>query len=228
MEAATARNLDEYGPATPRHDPPQARTDGGGATDRAPETFFVLDTTAVAATGHEQEDRAKGRGPRVHQLPVVIGGQRTVKTFTFEPGKPLKMPIAHAIKFLKNKEFVRTDEDGNELPYNRQPKQPEELGAGERFKLDDNQTIAHYGELTNTALWQRALELPGGEAIDRQNRQALMSFLVASKVKKREENLEKEARARAEARKRNAPEADDGDEFLPAPEPETGDASAED
>lgn len=201
--------------------PPSQMSDGGGSPAKAPECFYVLDSTAVRLTGHETEDRAKGRGARTHDILILDGRQQVVRSYTFQPGTPLQLPVPVAIKFLRNQEFIRTDENGNPLPYNRQPKQPDEFGAGAKFALPDHQTIADYGELTNTALWQRALEMPGGEAIDRGNRQALINFLIAAKTRRREANKEKEAAARAAQQKRSGvdqvEDLSDG-EFIPPPE----------
>ena len=171
---------------------------GSDSKDAAlPKKWFVLDTTAKPTTGQEQIDRSAGFGPRAHQMIIVDGRQSFVKTFTFLPGKPLELPIEVAIKFLKNPGFMRTDEDGNPLPYHRQPKQPDELGPGEQFKLEDHQTVADYGELTTASLLQRVLELPGGEALrDKRDREDMIAFIKKSKDAKRRANLEQKKGAK--------------------------------
>lgn len=194
--------------ATPqtRHDQlagDTASNEGGAST--MPATFFVLDMTAIP-----------GKGTRIHEM--VVEGR--IRTFKFEPTEALELPVAIAIKFLKHKEFRRTDAHGNLLAYRRQPKQPDELGAGEAFKLEDHQSIADYCELTTVALLQRALELPGGEMLpDKTDRQALIDFLIKSKVKRRAANVE---RTRAKAAQTEVARDRDGDlgdgEFLPEPE----------
>jgi hypothetical protein len=163
--------------------------DGGGNV--LPKTFFVLDTTAIP-----------GKGSRDHAM-IVLGLH---KSFKFEPGIPLEMPIEIAIKFLRHDAFKLTDKDGNPLPYHRQPRQPDELGAGEKLELNDHQTVADYGELTNMALLQRALELPGGEMLkDKGDRQSLTDFIIRATVARRKLNASKEADR-------------DADSFLPDPE----------
>ena len=192
--------------------------DGAGSkpkpdsTERAklPETLYVLDTTALPS-----------RGPREHEMIVSDArGQKLRKAFKFEPGVPLELPFAVAIKFLKIPEFKRSDKDGNLLPYQRQPKQPNELGAGERFALADHQTVADYHELATMNLLQRVYELPGGELLekstDRENipafREKLINFLIRTTVERREANA---ARASGIAPK-NAPARDvEIEEFEP-------------
>lgn len=212
---ASAAALNE--PQTQAPSPPN---DGGGAMGKVPKTFFVLDTTAVRATGHDQEDKAKGRGPRTHDMIVVDGRHKIVKSYVFEPGKPLELPIEIAIKFLKTEGFIRTDAEGNPQPYHRQPKQPDELGAGERFMLDPHQTVADYGELTTMSLLQRVLELPGGEAIgDKRDREAMIDFLMKSRAAKAKANMEQRPSRTAPAAAPAAP-VDEDDEFIPAAQPD--------
>lgn len=153
--------------------------------------FYVLDTTAIA-----------GKGERVHQM--MVDG--LLKNFTFQPGIPTLLPIEVAIKFLKHDAFRLTDKDGTLQAYNRRPKQPDELGAGERFSVPDHQTVANYTELTNAALQQRVLELPGGEGLpDLKNRQMLIDFIIKTTVERRKANAEKKPDIGA-------------DEFIPPPE----------
>lgn len=166
------------------------------ATKPAPIMWYVIDTTALP-----------GGQNRTHEL--IVGKVKT--GFVFEPGKPKALPIEIAVKFLKVESFKRTDEHGNLVPYNRQPKQPDELGAGERFKLGEGETIARFEELTNVSLLQRCLELPGGEAMSggemepRERRTKMIAFIVATMEERRKANLAKEADM-------------DRDSFLPPPE----------
>jgi len=177
-----------------------------------PKKWFVLDTTAKPLTGQEQKDRSEGFGPRAHEMIIVDGRQSFVKTFTFQPGKAMELPIELAIKFLKNPGFIRADEDGNPLPYHRQPKQPDELGPGEQFKLEDHQTVADYGELTTASLLQRVLELPGGEALrDKRDREDMIDFIKKSKEVKRRANLEQKKGAKPI---RPVEAEDDGEEIV--------------
>lgn len=108
---------------------------------------FVVDPTAI----HDSV-------PRVHEL--ILDGKKV--SFKFEPGKPLEMDIAAAVKF-HSKGFVLTDADGKPLDQSRRPKQPDELEAGEKLVLSADEVVARYDELNMRALLTRVLELPGGE-----------------------------------------------------------------
>lgn len=160
--------------ATRLQQQPQPKTDG---TEKAaiPPKLFVLDTTATDKSG-----------PRKHEM--IVEGR--VRQYIFQPHQPLELPFPVAIKFLKIEAFLRTDEKGEVMPYQRQPKQPHELGAGQKFVLQDHQTIADYKELSNMALYQRALELPGGENVE-QKREAMIDFIVRTTVQMRKANEEK-------------------------------------
>lgn len=149
--------------------------------------LYVLDSTAVT-----------GQGNRTHSQ--MVDGIET--PYVFEPGKPLGIPAAIAIKFLKHEAFKLCDEKGTLLPFKRRPKQPDELEAGETLKLSDEECIARYDELSDRSLQARVLELPGGEKFaTNPSRQAIIDFLVEKK---------------AEARKINAAAPERGrDDFVP-------------
>jgi hypothetical protein len=152
----------------------------------------VLDLTATAESG-----------PRTHEQ-IVNGAKRQ---FTFKPGEPLELPIEIAVKFLKHAEaFKLVNAEGEIVPYNRQPKQPEDLQAGETLALAENETIARFDELSTAALVQRVMELPGGEQFaqseTKPERSALVAFLIDAVKQKRKGN--------------QAPKPDVGpDEFVP-------------
>lgn len=135
--------------------------------------WFVIDTTAQHGSA------------RIHDQ--LIDGQP--QAFTFERGKPLEMPAAIAIKFLRDPAFVRTDAGGKPMPYKRAPKQPEDLGAGERLILAEDETVARYDEMSTSALLQRVVELPHGEkftkAAEKPAREDLIEFIVQSKKERR-------------------------------------------
>jgi hypothetical protein len=162
------------------------------AKTAAPKMLHVVDTTAQP-----------GQPPRVHEMPVA--GIAT--PFSFEHGKPLPMPHAVALRFLRHETFVLTDADGKPLPFQRRPKQPEELQAGEQLKLADDEVVARYEELSTIALQTRVLELPGSEhfAAERPDRKAMIAFL---------QNAKAEAKARTAS---SEPDIGDG-EFVPAAE----------
>ncbi len=144
----------------------------------APKKVFVIDTTAVD-------------GPRVHEM--IVDG--TIKKFTFQPREALELNLAVAVKFLKHEAFQLANEKGEALPYDRRPKQPDELGAGEKFKLGENETIARYDELMTSALLQRALEMPGGEKFtgkDKPDRVAMIDFIKGTLAERQKVNTAKE------------------------------------
>lgn len=155
-----------------------------------PQIFHVIDTTAVP-----------GGGNRAHEMMV----EGVLKTFEFEPGKPRPLPRAVALKFLNIEAFKLVDENGNLKPFRRPPKQPHELGAGEQFTLGDDETVAHFDELSTPALQHRVITMPGGEQLGNASRSDMVAFIVA---------------ARKVAAKLNVAKTPDvgRDEFVPLPD----------
>lgn len=136
----------------------------------APAQMYVLDTTCRPG------DNAK----RTHDMP--INGQ--VRPITFEYGKPLALPEVLARKFLEYDAFLHTNAEGDVLPYQRRPKQPEDLGAGEALVLKDDETIARFDELSTIALQNRVIAKNGGEKFAASSdRGAMIAFLAALKPK---------------------------------------------
>lgn len=162
---------------------PATTTTTTGATapkkDTKPAHLLVLDSTAT-------------EGPRTHEQIV----DKIVTPYTFERGKPLRLPYAVAAKFLQHDAFKCVNEEGKIIAWQRRPRQPEELGAGERLKLADNETIARYDELSSAALFQRAVELPGGErfakAGQRPERTDMIAFITEAAVLKKKANVSNE------------------------------------
>lgn len=134
--------------------------------------LLVLDTTAI-------------NEPRIHEQTV----EGVIKPFTFERGKPLPLPYEIAAKFLKHDAFKLMNDKGEIIAWKRRPKQPDELGAGERIRLSEDETIARFDELSNQALLGRCVELPGGEVFtigkDRPERADMIAFLVKAAKEKR-------------------------------------------
>jgi hypothetical protein len=160
-------------------------------------TMRVLDTTAVD-------------GPRIHDMDV----KGAIRKFKFEPGVGTEMPATVAAKFLKHAAFTLVDENGNALKYERAPKQPEELQAGETLVLAPHETVARFDELSSRALVQRCAEIPLGEKFalaEKLDRPGMIAFLVDAAAIKRKKN----------------PATSDvaSDEFIP--EPATGDEAAQ-
>lgn len=143
-------------------------------------TVFVLDITATSESP-----------VRTHEL--IVDG--VLKPFVFHHGKPLALPLPIALKFLKTESFKRTDAAGNVIEFKRRPKQPDELGAGEKIRLGDHETIARYDELSSAALLQRAAELPGGEVFAKSgtpDRDGMIEFIKETKAKLKKANTAKE------------------------------------
>lgn len=138
------------------------------------EKMLVLDTSAVPSENSPTGERSHAQ---------IING--ITKIFRFLPGVGTPMEPSIAAKFLRHEAFRLVDADGNELPYERVPKQPTDLQAGEKLVLADNETVARYDELTNAALLQRVLPLPGGEkfSADAPDRKAVIDFIIAAQQK---------------------------------------------
>lgn len=147
------------------------------------ESMLVLDTTATPS-------ELNPTGERIHAQ--LIGN--FPQQFKFLPGKGTSLPAAVAHKFLQHEAFRLVDESGSELPYERTPKQPSDLGAGEKLNLADNETIARFDELSNKALLRRVLPLPGGEQFSEKanNRQEIIDFIIEHRRQKAAENKAKE------------------------------------
>jgi hypothetical protein len=132
-----------------------------------PEFLYVQDTTATA-----------DYPTRTHEL-VVDGA---VKRFTFNVGERHKLPVEIALRFLKVKSFIVTDE--NEKRYDPTPVDPQ----ASDFQLADNEVVALVSELSTEALVIRAKQIPGGEKMKaKDGREALIEFVHGSILKKRAE-----------------------------------------
>ena len=126
-----------------------------------PETLFVEDLTA------QSYDH-----PRVHTH--IIGGHE--KDFEFFKGKKNEMPFAHACRFLIDPAFVVRDADGNVFKPS-----PKRISTTDITSLRADQVIADIRELTNDALYLRAMKFPGGESLNRSMaREEIVEFLIAA------------------------------------------------
>lgn len=144
----------------------------------AARTLFVLDTTATPDVRERSHD-------------MMVDG--IVTPFKFEYGKPRELPYAIAVKFLRHSAFLLTDAKGSRLAYQRRPKQPDELGAGEQFKLGEDEVVARYDELSSHALQQRVLEMPDGDRFaENPKRDEMIAFIVAARKAKEAANKAKE------------------------------------
>ncbi len=152
--------------------------------------WFVVDLSAVSE-------------PRYHD--VIIDG--TLRQVKFTRGEPTAMPAHVALKFLRHPDaFKRTDEHGTPMPFSMAPKQPHEMEAGQKFKLERDQTVALMSELHTPALKARVLAIEGGERFkDSRDRDAMIEFLIAKTEEKQRKNIGAEPGLGI-------------DEFTPAPE----------
>jgi hypothetical protein len=161
-----------------------------GGADKAPtgrthpDKVLIVDTNA-----HPDQPSADGtktiKGSRVHEM--MIDGRK--RAFVFEHGVPLAVEWPVAIRFLRDEAFRLVDENGEELPFQRTPKQPHELEAGQQFRLGDEETVARYEELHDEALRLRAMQIPGGERFGRStNRDAMVEFIMSANASRRREN----------------------------------------
>jgi hypothetical protein len=137
--------------------------------------MYVRDMTATLASG-----------ARTHEM--MVNG--AVEAFEFKPGKSVKLDRAVAVKFLMHgpQAFRLCDKDGVFIDWKGTPRQPGDLQAGERLRIDADQTVAYLNELTDEALWLRCAALPGGEAVADGSRDGMISFIVESVQKRRREN----------------------------------------
>lgn len=109
---------------------------------------LVVDTTATDPNR-----------PRIHEY--IEGGQ--VKRLSFKPNEAKELPRLLAATFLKHEGFIRVNAEGDQIEWDGAvPKQPSEMGAGEKFVLKANETIARFSELTAQAIANRAALIPGG------------------------------------------------------------------
>jgi hypothetical protein len=168
--------------------PPPAPAPAAAPEKVSDQVLYVLDSTAQPDTiGSDGRPIA---GVRTHIM--LVDGLE--KPFSFRHGVPLALPKTVAFQFLRHPEFKLTDAEGNPQPYQRQPKQPGELQAGEKLVLNDDETVARYDELSTPALQQRVLEIPRSEkfASEKPSRPEMIRFIVAHVVKVKETTAAKE------------------------------------
>lgn len=167
------------------HAPRPPQTNPGAAAEGPQSELYVVDRSATARSG-----------PRTHELLDASGYARP---YTFEPFKPVLLPLAVALKFLASEGFVLTDAHGTEQPFRKAPKRPEDLVAGEKLELKPDETVARYDELSTKALFFRCAVLPGGEVVAQSNdRNAMIRFIVDHYETLRRKNSQREARIGAD------------------------------
>jgi hypothetical protein len=151
--------------------------DPKNAPAERPETLTVLDTTAVS-------------GPRRHT--IIVDGAEV--THEFQPGKPLAMPYAHAMKFLGIPAFQVADDQGSRVTPPADPKKSE---TTEGVHLADDEVVARLDELTMEALLLRANMAPGGEKLKKNDGRATVQAFLAGHIK-RTKDTARRASARPE------------------------------
>lgn len=133
-------------------------------------------------------------GVRLHDM--IVAGQR--RQFRFEFGKGTEMPLAIATRFVKQKgSFTLVDGEGNYIEYAGTPKQPDEVEAGEKFVLRDDQTVARWSELSIDALRLRVAEMDGGEMVLNQDPESIRKWIINKRIETRKKNSEIDLEARA-------------------------------
>lgn len=140
--------------------------------------MHVIDMTALP-----------GQDDREHQ--ILVDG--VARTFKFKAGKPTALPPEIAVKFLKTDTFKLTDEKGTVLPWRGVPRQPDELQAGEKLILKPEEVVANLDELHDDALWLRVAQLPGGEKANREDRDAMISYIITTTEARKKANTVNEA-----------------------------------
>jgi hypothetical protein len=128
-----------------------------------PTDLMVTDTTATP-----------NYPKRIHT--IVVAG--TEISYTFEAGKPTQMPLAHAMKFVKNEAFIVVDPaTGRRYEPFADPSQRQVQIAS----LAPGQVIASLDELTSKALLFRCQSLNGGERYGaNSDRREMIAFIVAA------------------------------------------------
>ena len=118
----------------------------------APVLYSVWDTLA-SSDGSRQHDIITrtyddGREPEIATYSLMRSGDGT------------KMPMEHALKFLSDKAFVvKTPQGDRIMP------PASDNGGFAPAKLEEDQTIAYFSELSKPALFKRCKLLPGSERI---------------------------------------------------------------
>lgn len=130
-------------------------------------TLFVIDTTCPP-------------GQTKTHAQIVNGIERP---YTFEHAAPLELPEPIAMKFLRIKEFIVTDHDGNQIE--QVPEAPDQHSR-KPFVLEDDQVVARLSELEDGALWKRCQQFPGGDKLGRAaGRGRFQDFLVKHRQRDR-------------------------------------------
>lgn len=92
-----------------------------------------------------------------------------------------RVPLRHAVFFLKSRTFIVFDPDGNRLELDQDPTEGFDVS---KFNLPPHMTVANLGELSLDALMARVRRLPGGHTITRtMGRERIQDFIMAGGLK---------------------------------------------
>lgn len=116
-------------------------------------------------------------GPRLHEIPIKmddVGEVILTKPYRLDAEVPTQMEENHAMFFLKDQAFIVRNPKGEHI----KPVVKREGGMG-GFRLDENEVIAEYEELSKEALYKRCKVLAGSEGIKetRTPKEEMVAFL---------------------------------------------------
>jgi hypothetical protein len=111
------------------------------------------------------------KGATLRRVHTIEGKRYALSAYESEP---CEVPMEHAVFFLKETQFIVKTLDGIRL----MPTRPTTSTRG--IKLEKNETIATYAELTTESLLRRAKSLPNGLINTiKTPREQLISFIMA-------------------------------------------------
>ncbi len=122
--------------------------------------LLVRDSSATAEAPKREHD-------------VMVNG--AIQRVTFEYGKPTPLPYEVAIKFMQDG-FTVSNDAGEEMH------RPAKTDETVRIRINSDEIVANYSELTVNALIMRAALLPGGEKFvaGKDKRDDIVAFLKAA------------------------------------------------
>lgn len=138
---------------------------GNSKDKKGPKIFTVYDTNA----------KAGGQG-RIHEIITEMRGDEVIstKSYVLFSDRACQMPEEHALKFLRDKAFVVMDDKAKQV----KPVEVKEI-TGVKMRLEPDETIAKFEEMTRESLLRRAKVLPGSEELKASDdKETIIAFLV--------------------------------------------------